>query len=90
MEDTYDTCVARRYSDFEYLQKQLIENYGGCIIPILPEKNFWANVNMEGEEYIKNRVLALEKYIKSLLAHDRLRSTEELSHFLFSDEAKFS
>ena len=48
-DDSFDTCVSRRFSDFEYLQKQLIENYGGYIIPILPEKNFWANMNMEGE-----------------------------------------
>lgn len=55
----YDTCVSRRFSDFQYLQKQLFEAYGGCIIPLLPEKNIWANVNMEGQQEIVNRVKGL-------------------------------
>lgn len=51
-DEHYETVVARRFSDFEYLQRELIEEYGGYIIPLLPEKNFWANVNMEGEAYM--------------------------------------
>lgn len=41
------------------MQKQMVENYGGCIIPVLPEKNIWASINMEGQEQIKNRVKGL-------------------------------
>lgn len=36
----------RRFSDFEYLNELLVEEYGGYIIPILPEKNFWASINL--------------------------------------------
>lgn len=42
----YDTTVERRYSDFEYMHSQLIENYGGYLIPRLPEKNILTTFDM--------------------------------------------
>ena len=39
---------------------------------------------------MKKRARDLEKYLRSLLAHERLRMTEQLKHFLFSDEKSFS
>lgn len=45
---------------------------------------------MEGKQQIENRIKDLEKYLKSLLSHERLRKSEELRNFLFENENKFS
>lgn len=45
---------------------------------------------MEGQEQITNRVAGLQKYLKSLLSHTKLRTCEEVRNFLFENEVKFS
>jgi hypothetical protein len=47
----------------------MLAKYGGCILPKLPEKNIWVNVNMEGEQYIEGRRKKLKKYVEALLGH---------------------
>lgn len=44
--EEFDTVVDRRFSDFQYLHQRLIENYGGYLVPRLPEKSVWASLNM--------------------------------------------
>ncbi len=46
-EEGFDTIVSRRFNDFEFLHHQIIENYGGYVVPKLPHKNFLANLNLE-------------------------------------------
>lgn len=86
----FDTCVFRRFSDFEFLQQQLLTRYGGCIIPVLPEKNFWTCLNLEGSEYVKMRLRRLLKYLNSLLNNPSIRLSRELRLFLFVDGNEFS
>lgn len=86
----FDTVVRRRFSDFEFLQNQLLLQYGGCILPVLPEKNFWTCLNLEGSEYVKLRVKRLTKYLVTLLADPSIRTSRELKLFLFVDSSDFS
>ena len=47
----YDTYVSRRFNDFQYLHYNLIEKYGGYVLPRLPVKNFLATLNFETKEF---------------------------------------
>ena len=84
------TEVKRRFSDFEFQQQQLVENYSGHIIPVLPEKNFWASLNMEGNDYSDYRKKRLKKYVDSLLMDERFRLAPSLRLFLFDSSVEFA
>ena len=49
--EAYDTTVCRRFNDFEFLNYSLIENYGGYVLPRLPDKNILASFNLETKEF---------------------------------------
>jgi hypothetical protein len=55
--------VSRRFNDFEFLQHQLLANYGGCVLPRLPQKNFLATLNMETQEFADVRTRELQRYL---------------------------
>lgn len=57
---------------------------------MLPEKNFWACLNLEGSEYVKLRVKRLMKYLTTLMANPSIRTSRELKLFLFVDSNDFS
>ena len=42
--------MSRRFSDFEWLYQELINKYGGYIIPAIPEKYLLTKVNLAGYE----------------------------------------
>jgi sorting nexin-1/2 len=79
----FDTIVERRFSDFEYLHFQFLENYGGYMIPKLPEKHIWSSLDMETPEQIQSRKEKLRKYLEKVLNHKKLRVSEEFMCFLF-------
>jgi ribosomal protein L17 len=60
-----------------------MDNYGGCVLPRLPQKNFLANLNMETIEFAEVRTRELQRYLEKLLAHGKVRAGEELRRFLF-------
>lgn len=72
-QDQFDTEVNRRYSDFEWLYNQLIENYGGYFVPLLPEKNFFTKFNIESQQFYEKRRNSLEKFLNKILSHEFLR-----------------
>jgi len=44
-----------RFSDFEWLYNELINKYGGYLIPVLPEKNILTKFNVETNDFTKDR-----------------------------------
>ncbi len=64
--------VARRFSDFEWLQKQLQDNemYKGLIIPPLPEKKYLGNLD---STFIDKRREELETFLRVIALHPRLK-----------------
>jgi hypothetical protein len=48
----FDAVVSRRFNDFEFLHHQIIENYGGYVVPKMPHKNFLANLNLESGQFV--------------------------------------
>lgn len=51
----FETEVLRRFSDFEWLYNELINKYGGYLIPVLPEKNILTKFNVETNDFTKHR-----------------------------------
>ena len=89
-EQAYDTIVSRRFNDFEFLHHELVESFGGYVLPRLPQKNFLAKINMESYQFQEERTKELQRYIDKLLHHPRVRYSHELKHFLFEEAYNFS
>ena len=85
-ENNFDSDVIRRFNDFSWLYDVLITKYGGYIIPVLPDKNFLASLNLENNEFLESRRKDLQSFIQGLLNHHALCFANELRSFLFDDE----
>ncbi|KAL6776760.1 VPS5A [Auxenochlorella protothecoides x Auxenochlorella symbiontica] len=81
--------VIRRFSDFDWLKKQLRANHRGCIVPPLPEKNVVEKYKLT-DEFIEQRRAALAVFMNRLAAHPVLRHSPALQLFLDADEAGFA
>lgn len=71
----------RRFSDFEWLQKQLQDNdeYRGLIIPPLPEKKYLGNLD---QQFVEKRREELESFLKVVASHSTLKFDPHLRAFL--------
>lgn len=79
--------VRRRFKDVVALSDRLLESYRGFFIPMRPDKNVVESQMMQKQEFVEQRRVALEKYLKKLALHPVIRNSEELRMFL---EAKGS
>lgn len=59
-------------------------------MPVLPEKNFWTCLNMEGSEYVHLRLKRLTKYLNNLVGNQSIRNSKVLKRFLFDDTNDFA
>lgn len=73
--------VYRRFSDFEWLLQKLQENeyYKGLIIPPLPEKKYFGNLD---QNFIEKRKDELENFLKVITGHQILKYDPQLKAFL--------
>lgn len=74
--------VRRRFRDVVTLSERLAETYRGFFIPIRPDKNVVESQVMQTQEFVDQRRLALEKYLRRLAKHPVIRRSEELRLFL--------
>lgn len=74
--------VRRRFRDVVALSDRLSESYRGYFIPMRPDKNTVESQVMQKQEFVEQRMLALEKYLRKLAAHPVIRKSEELKVFL--------
>ena len=82
--------VIRRFSDFEYLLKQLTEKpeYKSYMFPSLPEKRILNNLD---DAFIEKRRLELEGFLRVLIQSDnRIKNDMNVNAFLTFSEAKFN
>ncbi|EAR96062.2 PX-SNX-like domain protein (macronuclear) [Tetrahymena thermophila SB210] len=86
----FDSEVLRRFSDFEWLYNELVNKYGGYLIPLLPEKNILTKFNIETADFTKDRQKNLEFFLQKLLDHQKLQTVPELKLFLFAKNEVFS
>ncbi|KFK27372.1 hypothetical protein AALP_AA8G374300 [Arabis alpina] len=74
--------VRRRFRDVVTLADRLAESYRGFCIPPRPDKSVVESQVMQKQEFVEQRRVALEKYLRRLSAHPVIRNSDELKVFL--------
>ncbi|WCJ34809.1 sorting nexin 2B [Euphorbia peplus] len=74
--------VRRRFRDVVTLSDRLAEAYRGFCIPPRPDKSVVESQVMQKQEFVEQRRVALEKYLRRLAAHPVIRGSDELKVFL--------
>ncbi|PRQ34670.1 putative sorting nexin-5/6/32 [Rosa chinensis] len=74
--------VRRRFRDIVTLSDRLAEAYRGFFIPPRPDKNVVESQVMQKQEFVEQRRVALEKYLRRLAAHPVIKKSDELKVFL--------
>ncbi|KAK7385584.1 hypothetical protein VNO78_31310 [Psophocarpus tetragonolobus] len=74
--------VRRRFRDVVTLSDRLAEAYRGFFIPPRPDKSVVESQVMQKQEFVEQRRVALEKYLRRLAAHPVIRKSDEFRVFL--------
>ncbi|XP_027330159.1 sorting nexin 2B-like isoform X2 [Abrus precatorius] len=74
--------VRRRFRDIVTLSDRLAEAYRGFFIPPRPDKSIVESQVMQKQEFVEQRRVALEKYLRRLAAHPVIKKSDELRVFL--------
>ncbi|XP_038894988.1 sorting nexin 2A [Benincasa hispida] len=74
--------VRRRFKDVVTLSERLAESYRGFFIPPRPDKSVVEGQVMQKQEFVEQRRLALEKYLRKLAGHPVIRKSDEFKVFL--------
>ncbi|KAG6386458.1 hypothetical protein SASPL_155361 [Salvia splendens] len=77
-----DFSVRRRFKDVVTLSDRLSEGYRGFFIPPRPDKSLVESQVMQKQEFVEQRRVELEKYLKRLARHPMIRKSDELRVFL--------
>lgn len=77
-----DFFVRRRFKDVVTLSDRLSEGYRGFFIPPRPDKSVVESQVMQKQEFVEQRRVALEKYLRRLAAHPVIKKSDELRVFL--------
>ncbi|XP_063751042.1 sorting nexin-12 isoform X2 [Eleginops maclovinus] len=86
-----DSCVRRRYSDFEWLKNEL-ERDSKIVVPSLPGKALKRQLPFRGDEglfeesFIEERRSGLEQFINRIAGHP-LAQNERCLHMFLQDES---
>jgi len=83
-----ERIIFRRFSDIEWLHKGLVKYNPGCRIPIIPEKNLWANLNVNNDQLIEKRKKLIEEYLNYINRHIFLSLNPNYIIFLSDDFEK--
>jgi len=75
-------AVRRRFRDVVTLADRLSETYRGFFIPVRPDKSTVESQVMQKQEFVEQRRVALEKYLRKLATHPVIGRSEELRVFL--------
>ncbi|XP_070773222.1 sorting nexin-12 isoform X6 [Enoplosus armatus] len=86
-----DSCVRRRYSDFEWLKNEL-ERDSKIVVPSLPGKALKRQLPFRGDEglfeesFIEERRSGLEQFINKIAGHP-LAQNERCLHMFLQEES---
>ena len=67
------------------LSDRLAEAFRGYFIPLRPDKSVVESQMMQKNEFVEQRRVAIEKYLKKLATHPAIRKSDELRVFLQVD-----
>ena len=86
--------VQRRYNEFAWLRDILVKRYAGLFIPSLPstssmfgKKQISGQTDVDGD-YVKNRMIQLELFLKQLCSIPFIRTDVSLKAFLSIQSSK--
>ena len=90
-----ESTVHRRYSQFEWLHKELEQSSTKMVVPSLPEKAWgrqlpFSSKNMFTEDFIEERRKGLETFINKVASHPLAQNERALHVFLFDPEIDLS
>jgi len=74
-------CVTRRFSDFEWLWKQLSANADGAIVPLTPSKTLM-HMDDPSSRGIEKRRYGLAMFMARVSAHPLMRKSADVRAFL--------
>lgn len=74
--------VRRRFRDVVTLSDRLSEAYRGFFISPRPDKSIMESQVMQKQDFVEQRRVALEKYLRRLAAHPTVKKSDELRVFL--------
>ncbi|CAA0842367.1 Sorting nexin 2B [Striga hermonthica] len=77
-----DFSVRRRFKDVVTLSDRLSEGYRGFFIPPRPDKSVVESQVMQKQDFVEQRRVELEKYLRRLARHPMIRKSDELRVFL--------
>jgi sorting nexin-1/2 len=80
------SSVLRRYSDFLWLYDSLHTERPGAIVPPLPDKQA---VSRFSPEFVEDRRVGLEKFLRRVVCHPELGDAACLMTFLRADDLEF-
>jgi len=86
--------VKRRFSDFLWLQNQLLNHHKGVIVPPLPDKAIFQTNKISGnrfsQTFLEYRRRELERFLTRVVSHPSLCTSKYLQLFLETqDSSKF-
>ncbi|PSS34437.1 Sorting nexin 2B like [Actinidia chinensis var. chinensis] len=74
--------VRRRFKEVVSLSDRLSESYRGFFVPLRPDKSVVESQMMQKQEFVEQRMAAVEKYLRRLADHPVIKRSEELKVFL--------
>lgn len=77
-----DFGVRRRFKDVVTLSDRLSESYRGFFIPPRPDKSLVESQVMQKQDFVEQRRVELEKYLRRLARHPVIKKSDELRVFL--------
>ena len=72
------------------LNKFLEFNFPGKVLPILPPKNPLTKISLNSDEFLKDRVEGLRRYVSRLKNSSDLLNSIQVFHFLFSRKKEYA
>lgn len=88
--DSHEYCVRRRYNDFVWLRQKFEESYPTHLVPPLPEKHSMQRLSRFNADFIKNRMMALNKFLTRVADHPVLSFDKNLQLFLVAKPFAFA
>ena len=81
--------VFRRYSDFEILHKELIDQHLHRFIPAIPSKSLFDRITEDDSTFVVERIKQLQAFIEEVLKDEELNKTGIVVKFLSFQDRQF-
>eukprot|EP00127_Corallochytrium_limacisporum_P001569 Clim_evm22s66 gene=Clim_evmTU22s66 len=74
--------TSRRYNDFYVLRNRLAKKNPTCLIPPIPAKGQWSDLDRFGSEFLSKRAKYLQRFVTAVVEHPKLVMDDNVVKFL--------